>query len=304
VTNDEHNAADGRFSTACYIRGNTRAMPIAVPSQPEHTRFGFGKNWQRYALLVDEERIAEAAQSLKTMLGCESLHGKSFLDIGSGSGLFSLAALRLGARVVSFDYDAHSVECTAALQKKFNPDTHDWAIHQGSVLDTDFATSLGLFDVVYSWGVLHHTGNMWQALDNARLPLKNDGRLFIALYNDQGIRSLIWKAVKRLYCSSAFGRAAVVAACIPALTAAATVLDVCRGTSPLARYREYKRKNRGMSVYYDWIDWLGGYPFEVAKPEQVIAFYKKKGLTLQTLKTTKSWGNNEFVFAMTSPPIQ
>jgi len=263
-----------------------------------HARFGFGKNWQHFSALVSEERIAEAAQSLKIMLGCESLQGCRFLDIGSGSGLFSLAALRLGARVVSFDYDAHSVECSAALQKKFHPDTHDWAIYQGSVLNADFVTSLGLFDVVYSWGVLHHTGNMWQALDNARLPLKKDGRLFIALYNDQGIRSHIWKVVKRLYCSSTTGRTAVVAACIPALSAASAVLDVCRGTSPLARYRTYAQKNRGMSVYYDWIDWLGGYPFEVAKPEQVIAFYKEKGLTLQTLKTTKSWGNNEFVFVM------
>lgn len=264
----------------------------------EHARFGFGKNWQQFSALVSEERIAKAVQSLKTMLACESLQGCCFLDIGSGSGLFSLAALQLGARVVSFDYDAHSVECTAALQKKFHPDAKDWIVHQGSVLNADFVTSLGSFDVVYSWGVLHHTGDMWQALDNARLPLKKNGRLFIALYNDQGIRSKIWKAIKRLYCSSTAGRAAVVAACIPALTAASAALDVCRGTSPLARYREYAQKNRGMSVYYDWIDWLGGYPFEVAKPEQIIAFYKERGLALQTLKTTSGWGNNEFVFVL------
>ena len=92
--------------------------------------------------------------------------------------------------------------------------------------------------------------------------------------------------------------------CIPALLAAGLVLDIFKGRNPCARYREYKQKNRGMSVYYDWIDWLGGYPFEVAKPEQVIAFYKEKGLTLKTLKTTRGWGNNEFVFVMADPPIQ
>ena len=279
-------------------------MQACANHTDEHARFGFGKNWQQFSALVSEERITQAEQSLQGILNCESLQGCRFLDIGSGSGLFSLAAIRLGARVVSFDYDTHSVACTEALQQKFRQDTKDWIIHQGSILNADFVTSLGSFDVVYSWGVLHHTGNMWQALDNARLPLKKGGRLFIALYNDQGILSSFWKKVKKLYCSSRTGRIAVMSICIPALLAAGLVLDIFKGRNPCARYREYKQKNRGMSVYYDWVDWLGGYPFEVAKPEQVVAFYKERGLTLQTLKTTKSWGNNEFVFVMADSPIQ
>jgi 2-polyprenyl-6-hydroxyphenyl methylase/3-demethylubiquinone-9 3-methyltransferase len=261
-------------------------------------RFGFGKNWQQFSHHITEERIAEAERSLQGMLNCAGLQGNSFLDIGSGSGLFSLAAARLGARVFSFDYDSNSVECTSALKQHYCPDAQDWTVHQGSVLDADFIKSLGSFDVVYSWGVLHHTGSMWQALNNARLPLKNGGKLFIALYNDQGLRSTIWKGVKKLYCSSTPGRIAVTAACIPCLSAAAAALDLFRGTNPLARYRDYARKNRGMTVYYDWIDWLGGYPFEVARPQQVIDFYREKGLALQTLKTTSGWGNNEFVFVM------
>ena len=276
-------------------------MPLltCTKKSADHARFGFGKNWQRFSKLVREERIAEAEKSLQELLDCENLQERSFLDIGSGSGLFSLAAVRLGARVISFDYDAHSVACTAALQQKFRPDQKDWVIHQGSVLDDNFIKSLGTFDVVYSWGVLHHTGSMWHALDNARLPLKKGGKLYVALYNDQGILSSLWKNVKKLYCSSRAGRIATVTACIPAFFSAALVLDILKLRNPFARYCTYKQKNRGMSVYYDWIDWLGGYPFEVAKPEQVIAFYKDKGLTLQALKTTKGWGNNEFVFVMT-----
>jgi len=271
----------------------------AEHNEKEHERFRFGKNWQQFSRHITEERITEAEFSLQNMLGGGNLEGKSLLDIGSGSGLFSLAAARLGAQVTSFDYDHDSVACTAALQQQYFPDAKNWTVQQGSILDAAFIKTLGEFDIVYSWGVLHHTGSMWQALENTCHAVKQNGQLFIALYNDQGIRSKTWKAVKQLYCSSKAGRAAVVVTCIPALSAAAAVLDITRGLSPLKRYRDYKQKNRGMTVYYDWIDWLGGYPFEVAKPEQIIAFYKERGLTLQTLKTTKGWGNNEFVFVMT-----
>jgi SAM-dependent methyltransferase len=264
----------------------------------DHTRFGFGKNWQHYSVLIDDNRIAEAERSLKDMLACDSLQGKSFLDIGSGSGLFSLAAARLGARVISFDYDEDSVACTAALRHKFLPDTDNWTAQQGSVLDADFVASLGTFDVVYSWGVLHHTGAMWQALAHALLPLQPGGQLYIALYNDQGCMSTVWTHIKKLYCSSGAGRIAVITACIPAFIAAGLCLDLAAFKNPLQRYRDYKLKNRGMSIYYDWIDWLGGYPFEVADPDTVVDFYAARGLTLQNLKTTTGWGNNEFVFVM------
>ena len=130
-------------------------------------RFEFGKNWSRFLSLLNDERIAAAQNSLKHMLGVEDLRGKSFLDIGSGSGLFSLVARRLGARVHSFDYDPHSVACTKELRRRYFPGDAEWTVEGGSALDADYLKSLGEFDVVYSWGVLHHTGQMWQALDNA-----------------------------------------------------------------------------------------------------------------------------------------
>jgi 2-polyprenyl-6-hydroxyphenyl methylase/3-demethylubiquinone-9 3-methyltransferase len=76
-------------------------------------RFRFGKNWSSFLKTINEERIIEAENSLKKMLGINDLKDKDFLDIGSDSGLFSLAAMRLGARrVYSFDYDPDSVACT------------------------------------------------------------------------------------------------------------------------------------------------------------------------------------------------
>jgi len=129
-------------------------------------RFAFGDNWARFLSILNDERIRMAEESLKRMLEVETLAGKSFLDIGSGSGLFSLAARRLGARVHSFDYDPQSVACTAELKRRYFPDDAQWVVEEGSALDMDYLNRLGQFDVVYSWGVLHHTGAMWQALKN------------------------------------------------------------------------------------------------------------------------------------------
>src|SRR3989442_1148016 len=122
------------------------------------TRFPFGKNWKRFLSSLDDQRITNAEKSLKQMLGVEDLHGKTFLDIGSGSGLSSLAARRLGATVHSFDYDSDSVTCTQYFKQKFFPNDPNWTVEQGSVLDSDWLNSLKQYDIVYSWGVLHHTG--------------------------------------------------------------------------------------------------------------------------------------------------
>ncbi len=162
-------------------------------------RFAFGGNWAQFLALLDDQRILDAEKSLQSMLEVENLAGKSFLDVGSGSGLFSLAARRLGARVRSFDYDPQSVACTEELKRRYFLDDGNWVVEEGSVLDEDYLACLGVFDVVYSWGVLHHTGAMWQALENVVPLIKERGQLFISIYNDQGGPSARWLRVKRTY---------------------------------------------------------------------------------------------------------
>ena len=125
-------------------------------------RFAFGANWQSFVKLVDETRIEGARRSLTETLGITDLSGRTFLDVGCGSGLFSLAAYQLGARVRSFDFDPDSVAAAGELRRQHAPDS-DWSIEQGSILDTQYVAGLGRFDVVYSWGVLHHTGNLLAA---------------------------------------------------------------------------------------------------------------------------------------------
>lgn len=258
-------------------------------------RFEFGANWRRFLDLLDDQRIAAAEASLRSMLWVDRLDGLSFLDAGSGSGLFSLAARRLGGRVTSFDFDPQSVACTRELRRRYFPDDPEWTVLEGSVLDEGFMMGLGTFDVVYSWGVLHHTGAMWPAIDLVQRAVKLQGRFFIALYNDQGMRSVIWRHLKRLYCSGRAGRVVVSALCVPWFVWRQFVSDVVRGRNPLAHYRDY-RANRGMSVVRDWIDWLGGYPFEVATPTATFDFLRGRGFRLDRLLTTQGSGCNEFVF--------
>ena len=259
-------------------------------------RFKFGQNWQRFLKTLDDKRIAEAERSLTQMLEVKNLQGIRYLDIGSGSGLFSLAARRLGARVHSFDYDPQSVACAAELKQRFFPGDANWSIEEGSVLDGDYMQTLGKFEVVYSWGVLHHTGAMWTALEHAAIPVADGGKLFIAIYNDQGGRSNRWRMVKRFYCKGLVGRIIVTGVFFSYFFLGGITVDVLRGRNPIERYQNYK-KTRGMSIATDWHDWLGGYPFEVAKPEEIFDFYKKKGLRLERLKTCAGGlGNNEFVF--------
>src|SRR5579871_3052389 len=162
-------------------------------------RFEFGANWSRFLTVLNDERIAQAETSLRGALGVQSLAGKTFVDVGSGSGLFSLAARRLGASVHSFDYDPESVACTRELRSRYFPNDESWTVEEGSVLDVPYLRRLGRFDVVYSWGVLHHTGAMWEALGNVVQLVAPGGQLFIAIYNDQGGASRRWRTLKRIY---------------------------------------------------------------------------------------------------------
>ena len=264
----------------------------------EETRFEFGKNWQSFLKLVDEERIQVAIESLQTLLQIEDLSGKSFLDIGSGSGLFSLAARRLGATVHSFDVDEQSVACAQELQRRFSDDEF-WTIEQGSILDREFTQTLSQYDIVYSWGVLHHTGQMWDAIDTASQCVANGGRLSIAIYNDQGGASRRWRFIKKLYNRSpAPIRWMLIAIVGLQHEFMAFVSRLIRCQNPLPFQDWAKRKqDRGMSIWHDVIDWVGGYPFEVAKPDQIFRFLQKRGFNLIYLTTqTNGYGCNEFTF--------
>jgi len=255
-------------------------------------RFEFGKNWQGFLSTLTDKRIRIAETSIKEMLRIDNLSGKTFLDVGSGSGLFSLAARRLGAKIHSFDYDPASVACTQELRSRYFPNDPNWVVEEGSVLDEDFLKSLGNFDIVYSWGVLHHTGNMWAALEKTASLVKKNATFFIAIYNNQGRKSRFWKKVKVSYCSGMLGKTIVSCIFIPYFISRALLSCIRRRENVFTGYK----KNRGMSITHDWFDWLGGLPFEVATVEEILRFCRDRGFVIKNIKTTNGLGNNQFVF--------
>ena len=258
-------------------------------------RFGFGSNWRDFLSVLDEDRVQEAESSLVHTLARSHLDGLRFCDVGCGSGLFSLAARRLGATVHSFDFDPGSVACTTELKRRFFPDDPRWTVERGDVLDDRYLASLGTFDVVYAWGVLHHTGDMWRAMESISGAVRDGGVLWLAIYNDQGWRSSLWRRVKQLYnVLPARLRLMVVLPALVRLWGPTTIRDLVR-RRPFESWHTY-RSQRGMSAWHDVVDWIGGYPFEVARPTAVTAFYRRLGFRGDVTVRRAGLGCNEFVF--------
>lgn len=272
----------------------------------EDDRFAFGENWSRFLRLVDDRRIEDAEASLKQLLRLDTLEGMSFLDAGSGSGLFSLAARNLGARVRSFDYDADSVACTTEMRRRYADGDASWIVERGSLLDEAYLASLDQFDVVYCWGVAHHTGEMRRALHNLSDRVAPEGRLAISLYNDEGGRSRAWTVVKRIYQRLPRPLRPIYACGIWLWqTLRRAIRSTFKSLALLAALRDptepwriwlAEKSERGMSPWHDLIDWVGGWPFEVAAPDDIFRFYRDRGFLLEELKLCRGYGCNEYLF--------
>lgn len=250
-------------------------------------RFNFGKNWLEFSKYVlDEDKLLAAQESLSELIGQDNIEGSSFLDIGCGSGIFSIAAKRLGAKeVIGFDVSRESVQSAELNKKKFS-NTPEIKFHVQSILEDGYK-QFGKFDIVYSWGALHHTQDMWQAIRNSA-ELVNPGGLFtIAIYNKHW-SSPFWKLVKRTYNFS------------PKLIQRLLVwffyaIILC--TKFLVTFKNPYQKKRGMNFYHDIVDWVGGYPYEYAKVEEIVTFVPALGFKLRkVVRAGLPTGNNEFVF--------
>ena len=241
----------------------------------ESRKFSFGKNWKRYIKSIDKVTVEQAKQSLTSLFNQDNglIEGKTFLDIGCGSGLFCLAANLLGAKqVIGIDIDIHSIEASQTLANRFN--VNGMQFLQGSVLNTEFIKKLNPADIVYAWGSLHHTGNMWVAIENASSLVKHGGLFIIAIYNKHKT-SPFWKNVKRIYND------------VPSFLKGFLIIIYILVNLPykllVLRTGLGDEGNRGMKFYTDAIDWLGGWPYEYASIEELNTFVAKKGFKLSKI---------------------
>lgn len=263
----------------------------------DELRYGFGKNWAEFIeKKLSDSIVRESVDHMRRFMKIDNLSGKTFLDIGCGSGIHSLAALRLGAeKVVAFDYDEHSVATSRKVREWAGVPIEKWAIQQGSVLDLDFMHSLPKSDIVYSWGVLHHTGSMWEAVRNATIPTKADGEFYIALYSSDiyvDPTPEFWIKLKRAY-----NQADPMTRKLMELKYVYWILikpELDAGRDPLDLMKTYGK--RGMTAWTDAKDWMGGYPMEFAGLAETQAFCRNvAGLDMVNVLTGE--GCTEYLFA-------
>ena len=227
------------------------------------THFKFGENWKGFSRLIDEEALNKARRGLSRMLTEEQIQGARFLDIGCGSGIHALAALSLGAReVVAIDIDPASVETTKEVLDRFGISSRA-SVEVMSVFNARSET-MGLFDIVYSWGVLHHTGAMWAAVEQAGKLVKPGGIFAIALYRKTSACGF-WAIEKRFYAHAPALIQGIIRSAYKAAIISALALT---GRNPVRYIRAYSK--RGMNWNTDVHDWLGGYPYESTTSEETV----------------------------------
>lgn len=257
------------------------------------SHFGFGENWRDYSAIIDEDRIAEAQKGILKLLSREQLQGRSFLDIGCGSGIHALAAARLGVReIVGIDIDENSVETTCATLERFGIEI-PWRAETRSIFDIT-PEKFGKFDIVYSWGVLHHTGDMNTAIRNAAALVAKGGLFVFALYR-RTRSDRFWIKEKRWYSQASEKNQKI----------AQQVYNFCYQTARRITGRSSKI-TRGMDYWHDVHDWLGGYPYETISAPEVeklmneIGFEKDKVFSHPMTLGIFGSGCDEYVYRASS----
>jgi len=250
--------------------------------------FDFGRNWEYFSSIrLNEHRLISAVESLSSMLSDQDICGKSFLDVGCGSGIFSIAAQSLGAsHVVGIDVNPKCISVSLGNRYRLAPEAPIQFL-LGSALNIADLVQLGKFDVVYAWGSLHHTGDMWTSIKNVSETVSDGGVFILSIYN-QHFTSPIWRYIKWFYNQ------------VPVIIKRMMIF-IFSGIIFISKLLITRRnpliKQRGMDFWFDVIDWIGGYPYEYSSPENIITFVTNLGFIMhEFIPSEVPTGCNEFVF--------
>ena len=268
-------------------------------------RFSFGSNWNEF---IDnsitnksfDRKLKYCINHLSNTFS-KSIDKKIFIDIGCGSGLFSLAAIKLNAsKVLSFDFDLNSVNTTNKLlslkgvdKEKANSLQHDIRneIILSNYLNAEQSKKIQKF--IYCAGVVHHTGNVYLSMDNvSKLANNKNDEIFISIYNKIPVLTFLWWLEKKIYINVGIWRRLALFIWLFAWSS----YWILKLQNPIKNIQRYGDNDRGMSFLTDAKDWLGGYPYEPLYKEDVIAFFKKRNFELINFNRGGNWGLNDYLF--------
>jgi SAM-dependent methyltransferase len=269
-------------------------------------RFDFGENWKNYnKKYLTEDKIRQANEAFIKFTEIQTLTELTVVDIGCGSGIHSLNFSRMNPKfLLSFDYDYKSVEATNYLKEVHK--NKNWDVKQGSILDEKFLLRMPQFDLVYAWGVLHHTGNVWLAIKNSCDLVSEGGILYLALYSSDvkmlNRESTYWLKVKKKYNQSGFIGKRLIELSFISREKYLSALNFLRvlikslvsRQKNKTKFFSRQKRYRGMSYLIDVRDWLGGWPMEYVSDDAVIELVSSKNFVLKKIK--KGEACTEFLF--------
>jgi len=256
--------------------------------------FDFGSNWKYYsAAALTTSRVEGAREAFCGLTFGIELKSRSFLDVGFGQGLTALCAADAGAAVCCLDVNPRCAEALELTSQFFPPEAKEKLnLIVGSILSSSDVRQLreksgSGYDVVHSWGALHHTGDMQQAFANCAGLVKPGGQLIVAIYNRHW-SSPLWEHIKHFYCRLPhIGQKTMIGLFVPVIYLAKL----------LVTRRNPLEKDRGMDFLIDIVDWVGGYPYEYASIDDVRGLGMANGLDLlRIIPAEVPTGCNEFIF--------